>query len=116
MQEEEAKTNLKTLLAIYKAIQEVVEVCLDLLAMMLKDNDIPPKDDYYNIDLALKHNLISKSDNAVLKKANGLRNRVIHEYNGIDVDIAFESIEELLPDLEEYLDRVKSWSMEFFKK
>ncbi len=32
-------------LAVYRAVQEAVEI-----AMFLKDSDIPPKDDYTNIE------------------------------------------------------------------
>ena len=39
----------KTKLACYKATQEIIEGCMDLLSMMLKDSNEMPKDDYLNI-------------------------------------------------------------------
>ena len=38
----------KTKLATYKAFQEIVEACMDIVAMMCKDSKIPPQDDYTN--------------------------------------------------------------------
>ena len=48
-------TDEKTKLATYKAFEEIVEACMDIVAMMCKDLKIPPKDDYTNIEL-LKNN------------------------------------------------------------
>lgn len=42
-------SDTKTVLAIFKAYQEVVEACMDLIAMYLRDCDTPPLDDYSNI-------------------------------------------------------------------
>ena len=36
----------KTKLATYKAFQEIVESCMDIIAMACKDEEIVPKDDY----------------------------------------------------------------------
>ncbi len=38
----------KTRLASYKAFQEMMEACLDIVAMMGKDSGVVPKDDYSN--------------------------------------------------------------------
>jgi hypothetical protein len=43
-------TDTKTVLAIFKAFQEITESFMDCIAMYLRDNNIPPRDDYANID------------------------------------------------------------------
>lgn len=43
-------SDTKTLLAIFKAFQEVVEATMDFIAMYLRDSGIPSRDDYSNID------------------------------------------------------------------
>ena len=40
----------RTKLATYKAFQEIVESCMDIVAMMCKDMNQIPKDDYSNIE------------------------------------------------------------------
>ncbi|NOZ82060.1 MAG: DUF86 domain-containing protein [Candidatus Micrarchaeota archaeon] len=99
----------RTKLACYKIIQEIIEGCMDLVSMMLKDEGIVPKDDYTNIELLKEENIISGETAASLKELNGLRNRMVHEYNGLSDEIAYSSVEELLPVVEEFLSVVKKW-------
>jgi uncharacterized protein YutE (UPF0331/DUF86 family) len=96
----------KTKLATYKAFQEIVEACMDIVAMMCKDMNIVPKDDYTNIDNLLE---IDKRTKASLYEANGLRNRLVHRYNQTDDLIAFKGIKILLPELVDFMEKVKIW-------
>lgn len=82
---------------------------MDLLAMMLKDEGLVPKDDYSNIDLILEKKIMDKKLSDVLKESNGLRNRVIHEYNGLNSEIAYKSMLELLPSFDAFLGTVEKW-------
>ena len=99
----------KSMLASYKAFQEVVESATDILAMMLKDEGLIPADDYTNIERAEGKKLIDKKMAEQLKEANGLRNRVIHEYNGLNNQIAHESMIEFLPVFENFVEKVEQW-------
>ncbi len=108
-QEKISELETKSLLAIEKAAQEVIEVATDLMAMMLKDSSIPPTDDYTNISRILELGLITKEVGAILKEANGLRNRLIHVYNDVDIDILLESIKRVLPGITEFLNVVEKW-------
>jgi uncharacterized protein YutE (UPF0331/DUF86 family) len=96
----------KTKLAVYKAFQEIVESCMDIIAMACKDEKIVPKDDYTNIE-----NLIFIDDRikGVLTEANGLRNRLVHHYNQVEDFIAFVSIGELLPTIDEFVEVIEQW-------
>jgi len=103
------ENELKTTLAIHKAFQEIVEVMMDLVAMMLKDVSVPPLDDYTNIGKAVEHRLLPKESESILREANGLRNRLIHVYNDIDGGIVVRSIHGILPKLDEYLQVIERW-------
>ncbi|MEM2744873.1 MAG: DUF86 domain-containing protein, partial [Nitrososphaerota archaeon] len=70
----------RTKLAIYKAFQEIVEALFDIISMRLVDLRIPPKDDYTNLNNLEKEGLLNKELSNILRKANGLRNRLIHGY------------------------------------
>jgi uncharacterized protein YutE (UPF0331/DUF86 family) len=109
-----AEADQKTVLAISKAAQEVVEACLDLVAMMLRDSGRPPQDDYTNIDQALQTGILSPATKAGLQEANGLRNRLIHHYNTTRVDQLFASLQRLLPTLKDYLREVRKWMQRNF--
>lgn len=98
----------KTRLAVYKATQEAVEAMCDVIAMYLRDNGIPPKDDYTNIEKWSK--LVNQKKLAnCLKIANGLRNRLVHYYNGLNDELAVKSIRGILPCLKKFAEMIKSW-------
>lgn len=103
----------KTKLATYKAFQEIVEACMDIVAMMCKDSKIPPKDDYTNINL-LKNSHFNNMESLI--EANGLRNRLFHRYNRTDDLLAFESIKEMLPKITKFVTGVKKWIRETLKE
>lgn len=95
----------KTKLATYKAFQEIVEAVMDIVAMMLKDYEKIPKDDYCNID-----NLETDGETkAALRAANGLRNRLVHHYNQTDDIVALESIKAVLPEMQSFMEEVELW-------
>ena len=102
----------KTRLACYKAMQEVIERCMDIVSTILKDIGEFPKDDYTNVEILESRKLISKSLSGALKELNGLRNRIVHEYNGLADEIAITSFEELLPHVKEFLEVVRKWLKE----
>jgi uncharacterized protein YutE (UPF0331/DUF86 family) len=99
----------RTKLATYKAFQEIVEACMDVVAMMCKDMYMVPKDDYSNID---NLDLIDRNTKTALAAANGLRNRLVHRYNQTDDRIALESVNALLPELSGFMEMVELWIRE----
>jgi len=86
----------KTRLAIYKAFQEAVESCLDVVAMMCRDLKIMPKEDYANVEEICKKGIIKSELKDALLRASGLRNILVHRYNVVDDRIAFRLIGEFL--------------------
>ncbi|ADC66002.1 protein of unknown function DUF86 [Ferroglobus placidus DSM 10642] len=105
---DEALEDKKTRLAVYKAAQEAIEATCDIIAMYLKDNRIPPKDDYTNIE---KWGELTKQKDLAdcLKIANGLRNRLVHHYNGLNDALAIESIKDIFPCIERFVKEVRGW-------
>ncbi len=104
---DEAEVDKKSRLAVYKAAQEAIEAACDIVAMSLKDEGYPPKDEYTNIQKWGE--LVDARISECLKIANGLRNRLVHHYNGIDDKLALESITDLIPCLEDFVEVVESW-------
>ncbi len=99
----------KTILAIGKAIQEAIEASTDILSMLLKDESQPPLDDHSNIDRAINLGIFSKKIGNAMHEANGLRNRLVHGYNGINTSLMFESIKRLIPLIHECLGMMEQW-------
>lgn len=103
--------NLEKYFAILHAYQILSETVADLIAMLLKDLNLIPKDDYSNIEILIEKNLLSNDLGKSLKKANGLRNRVVHKYNNINEEVAYRAILEFLNDLKQYKEQMKKWLM-----
>jgi len=105
----------KTKLATYKAFQEIVEACMDVVAMICKDLKIPPKDDYTNIKV-LKNKIFFDDIEKALIEANGLRNRIVHRYNNMDDLLALDGMKEILPEILKFTEGVKKWIREILKE
>jgi uncharacterized protein YutE (UPF0331/DUF86 family) len=96
----------KTKLASYKAFQEAVEACMDLVAMMCKDLGIKPHDDYGNLESLGD---LTEGSKKVLIEANGLRNHLVHRYNNRDDLLALDSMRGLLSGIMAFGDEVETW-------
>ena len=96
----------KTKLASYKAFQEAVEACMDLVAMMCKDLGIKPHDDYGNLESLGD---LTEGSKKVLIEANGLRNHLVHRYNNRDDLLALDSMRGLLSGIMAFGEEVEAW-------
>lgn len=95
--------------SIYHAFQIAIEITADLAAMMVKDEQIVPKDDYSNISTLYEKKIIESEICSGLKEANGLRNRIVHDYNGLDDSLAYERILDLMTIFKEFRKEVNKW-------
>lgn len=99
----------KSTLAVYKAYQESMEAFTDIFAMVLKDVDEMVEDDYTNIEKLREKGLLDEEQEVVMKESNGLGNRLVHEYNGLEKKIAIESIKRTNSKFEDVLEEVRRW-------
>jgi uncharacterized protein YutE (UPF0331/DUF86 family) len=76
---------------------------------LVKDLSEIPKDDYTNLQILEKKNIISERVREAISEATGLRNRIIHEYNGLDHRVAYTSIFNLLNGIESFTREVSKW-------
>ncbi len=77
--------------------------------MIVKDMKKIPKDDYSNIDILKKKKIITPVLTTNISEANGLRNRIVHNYNGLDDTIAHARLLELLKHVENFKEEIKKW-------
>lgn len=103
------ESDLKDQFGIYHAFQIIIEIIADIIAMVTKDIKIKPKDDYSNIDCLQEQNFISEQLSIKLRKVNGLRNILVHNYNGLDDLLAYKGIKENINSLKEFYKVVNKW-------
>lgn len=94
----------------YKAFQEAAEAATDLAAMVLADLGLPVKDDYRNLESLAAAGVLAADLVKPLSAAVGLRNRLVHEYNGLDEALAGQAMARLGGPLRAYLEQVERWS------
>ncbi|ODS42883.1 MAG: hypothetical protein MSIBF_06355 [Candidatus Altiarchaeales archaeon IMC4] len=94
--------------AIYKEFQETIEIVADLSAMVIKDSNRVVEDDYSNLEKLAK--VLDCEDMLEdLKAANGLRNVLVHQYNGVIDRQAYDSINSLLPSIKGFTATIERW-------
>jgi uncharacterized protein YutE (UPF0331/DUF86 family) len=95
--------------AIYKEFQECVEIVFDLVSMIARDEGFFSEDDYTNLERIKEKIVIDEKTALLLKKAKGLRNVLVHEYDGIIDGLAFDSMKNFLPAIKKFYEGVLEW-------
>jgi uncharacterized protein YutE (UPF0331/DUF86 family) len=94
---------------ILHAFQITIEIITDITAMIVKDLKIVPKDDYSNIEILKRKKVINSRLAAEIIKANGLRNRIVHDYNGLDEELLYINLLSFKKNIKIFEDETKKW-------
>lgn len=84
-----------------------IEAAMDIIAMLVKDLGKKVEDDYHNIETLTDLGIIDSDLADSLKMCNGLRNWIVHRYNGVDRTLVLESIDEVRDTLFTFIERVE---------
>ena len=95
--------------AMYKEFQEAVEAATDICALVRRSLDSSAQDDYSNVDYLVEREIIPADLGRSLKEANGLRNRLVHEYDGVNDRMAYNSITRLTEALRTFSGVILEW-------
>ncbi|MGV9171586.1 MAG: DUF86 domain-containing protein [Promethearchaeia archaeon] len=98
---------------IFYSLQTAIESMVDLVAMTIKDMGIPVKDDETNIIELVKKENLNEELGLKLKKANGMRNIIVHRYNAFEEEVILNSIEEIKTLLMNWLDVIEEMRERF---
>lgn len=99
----------RDLLASYHAVQEVAESLMDVAAMLMTDVGQPPRGDYDNLEKLAGLGVLSTATRDGLSELNGLRNRIVHEYDGLSPEIAIASARRLGDVVRSAVGEVRAW-------
>jgi len=95
--------------AIYKEFQETIEIVFDIISLITKKLGYFNEDDYSNLEKIKDKINLSEKTVKIIKKAKGLRNILVHEYDEIIDALAFDSIKRFLPEIKEFYKKIKVW-------
>jgi len=102
----EPKTKLEKH-GIFYSLQTSIESTIDLVAMLVKDMGIQVKDDAFNISEIIKMRNLDPELGEKLKKANGLRNILVHRNNEINEQLILDSVNDIENLLLKWLDIIE---------
>jgi len=107
---EDYKLNLESKAACERYFEKIIEACVDLAFLFIKEYKFKiPEDDENSFIILFQNNIISEELSKKLRNAKGMRNIIIHEYGEIDDEKVFNSIkEELEKDVDNFLDNIKN--------
>ncbi len=103
------KINFQEMFAIYHAFQLAMEAVADLASMIAKDLSNLAQDDYSNYQMLLNKKILSEDIYNEIKDLNGLRNRIVHDYNGLVDRVALEGIIESITILPLFKEEIEKW-------
>jgi uncharacterized protein YutE (UPF0331/DUF86 family) len=92
---------------IFYSLQTSIEAVVDLIAMLTKDLGIQVKDDNTNITEIVKKRKLKPELGEKLKKANGMRNIIVHRYNDFEEKIILDSVEDIKDLLPKWIEIVE---------
>ena len=102
--------NLISKYAVERLIQLVVDLALDINNILLAYVKEPPAPDYYNsfIDLS-ECNVLERSFAFSIAPSTGLRNRLVHEYERINDEVIYKSIDKIIDMYNSYMATVNEF-------
>lgn len=77
------------------SLQVCVDVALDVVAMAASDLGLVVEDDYTNVKKLEKEGALNEEDGDLVRRFNGLRNAIVHKYNGLDLEHVQEGLNEI---------------------
>jgi len=101
--------NIERIFAVYHSFQLAIEVIIDISAMIVKDLGFDPADNYENFQALQRENIISAQLQSNLRDMNGLRNRIVHDYNGIVDETAWASIKKNFSSIPKFQEAIQKW-------
>lgn len=101
---EEYISDITVKYTVERIIQLIVDVALDINNTILAYMKKPPAADYFNsfIDLS-ECGVLDCTFAASIAPSTGLRNRLVHEYEKINDEIVFNSIEKIIDMYKNYM-------------
>jgi len=93
-----------------RLLERIVGRMIDINYHVITEKTLSAPTDYHGSFIQLgKLSILKDEDAANFAKLAGLRNRLSHEYNGIDEAIIHQAVKELIAELPAYIEAIKSF-------
>ena len=88
-------------------VQTSIDAAMDMAAMLVRDIGIDVSEDYNNIEILCKNEIIDINLADDLKKLNGMRNAIVHKYGSVDTQLVLHNLENIKVILRNFIDIIE---------
>ena len=88
-------------------VQTSIDAAMDMAAMLVRDIGIDVSEDYNNIEILCKNEIIDINLADDLKKLNGMRNAIVHKYGSVDIQLVLQNLENIKVILRNYIEIIE---------
>ncbi len=74
-------------------VQVMIDACMDLAAMLVKDQGHEVSDDYDNLEKLGETGFLSPQLAATMGRLNGMRNAIVHRYNSFEEEVLLRGLD-----------------------
>jgi uncharacterized protein YutE (UPF0331/DUF86 family) len=107
---DDLKTNTDLLWIMERGVYLLIQNLFDMLAHIVSA-DFNEKWDYYSdlAEILSKNNIVSEEEKKILTQMTGFRNRLSHEYLGLDEGVLADIVNNRLNDFKNFLQLIKNY-------
>jgi uncharacterized protein YutE (UPF0331/DUF86 family) len=106
-------SDFKNELLAERLLERIIGRMIDINYHIITEQTLSTPADYHGSFIQLgKLGILNEQETARFVKLAGLRNRLSHEYNGIDETIIFKAVKELVADLPNYIEAIRNFLSE----
>ncbi len=110
---DEYKNNPVIKFALERIVQLIIDLAIDINNILLSYFKKPPAADYFNSFIELSEcGIIEETFAVKIAPSTGLRNRLVHEYEKINDEIVYKSLENVIEIYSEYIEIVNNFIQE----
>ncbi|NOR48537.1 MAG: DUF86 domain-containing protein [Methanosarcinaceae archaeon] len=88
-------------------VQTSIDAAMDMAAMLVRDIGIDVSEDYNNIEILCKNEIIDINLADDLKKLNGMRNAIVHKYGSVDTQLVLQNLENIKEILRNFIEIIE---------
>jgi uncharacterized protein YutE (UPF0331/DUF86 family) len=88
-------------------VQTSIDAAMDMAAMLVRDIGIDVSEDYNNIEILCKNEIIDINLADDLRKLNGMRNAIVHKYGSVDAQLVLQNLENIKEILRNFIEIIE---------
>ena len=88
-------------------VQTSIDAAMDMAAMLVRDIGIDVSEDYNNIEILCKNEIIDINLADDLRKLNGMRNTIVHKYGSVDAQLVLQNLENIKEILRNFIEIIE---------